>query len=81
MNDIWLLVPTLKEAEQLKVVIEEWDNPDVFSRSICTALIRGHETPESVASYIGSNVNDVMNAKRRICGILYDSSTNRLWLK
>lgn len=73
--------PTPEEERQLDIVIEDWATMNSLQRAICTALLRGHETPESVASYIGADVENVRDVLPHIWGILRDASTNKLCFK
>lgn len=76
-----LPTPTLDEERQLQIVIEDWETRTALQRAVCTALIRGNETPESIASYIGVPVDDVRTSLSGLWGVLLDRTTNKLWLK
>jgi hypothetical protein len=76
------LSPITQEEEQtLQVVIEDWQTRTPVQRAIAVAVLRGHETPESVANYLQISVDEVRAKLPSIWGLLLDHNTQKIWIK
>ena len=72
---------TADEERSLRIVIEDWETRSSVQQAICLALLRGHDNHATIAQYLGMDVEDVQKNLNGVWGVLYDASTDKLWLK
>ena len=69
------------EERTLRRVIEKWETRTPLQQAIAAAVLRGNETPDSVATYLQVSVEEVRAALPGTYGLLLDRNTQKIWIR
>jgi hypothetical protein len=72
---------TSDEERALRRVIEDWETRSPLQKAIAVAVLRGFNTPETVASHLQITVAEVRSTLPSIWGLLLDYTTQKIWIK
>jgi hypothetical protein len=76
------ITPVSPDEERiLRRVIEKWETRTPLQQAIATAVVRGHETPDSVATYLQVSADEVLAALPGVYGLLLDRNTQKIWIR
>jgi hypothetical protein len=72
---------TPDEGRTLRIVIEKWETRTPLQQAIAAAVLRGYETPDSVAAYLQVTVEEVRASLSGVYGLLLDRNTQKIWIR
>jgi hypothetical protein len=85
---IWLrstamhtIEPTGDELLELNIYVEDWTTRTPLQRAICVCMLRGHTSPDAIASVLQVSESDVLGSLNSLWGVLYDQANRKLWFK
>jgi len=73
--------PTGEELLEFNILVEDWATRTPLQRAICFCMLRGHTTPDAIASVLDVSESDVLGSLNSLWGALYDRANRKLLFK